>query len=187
MTKRLDNPKETEWKEIRYHPSPIVTRLSWGQDEFWYKEIPGCKIEVIPEDLGFMKNLVHDIKVKIIYPDDWEEMYAEPLASIHNDFWMFCMDQVIYTVYPFYHRAGKKTSGKLKKQWEIGGKIHSIVAKVYWDNANQYKKYTPNEWAKLLNNILDFIESNKIIAKDDYSNEQQLNKFEENLRNLFKQ
>jgi hypothetical protein len=152
--KRVPIPTETEWQEIRYHPKDIITRIKWGDDKSWEKEIPGCKIEHIPEDLGFMKYLTNDIKVRIIYPEDAEEMYVEPLAKMHNAFWD-CVSEVIYSVYPF------PASHCSKNAWKLGGRIHGILARIYWDNLD-YKKHTPQSWANTLNNMLTFIENNKI-------------------------
>lgn len=158
MIKRVPIPKETEWKEIWYHPKDIITRIGWGGDKAWEQEIPSCKIEVIPEDLGFMKNLIYDIKVRIIYPEGAQEMYVEPLVKMHNVFWD-CVSEVIYGVYPF---PAFRCS---KKPWILGGKISRIFASIYWDDLD-YKKYTPQEWANTLNNMLEFVENNKIKKED---------------------
>ena len=153
MTNRVKIPAVTEWKEVWYHPQPFITRIRWGEDKTWQEEVPGCKIEVIPEDLGFMRGLTNGIKVKIIYPDDKQEMYVVPLSEMHMPFWDYS-SEVIGVVYPWPKREFEKIS-KLRM------KINSILAKTYWDKMD-YKKYTPQEWATTLNNILDFIENNKI-------------------------
>jgi hypothetical protein len=177
MKTRIDVPENEVWKDVYYHPEPIITRaMHYNAEKSWQKQIPGCKIECIDEKIGYMSGLNMGIKIKIIYPEDWQEHYIEPLANIHTSFWD-CMSAVIYNTYPFYNRNKNGTvNGKLKKLWELGGKIHSIVAEIYWNTS--YNKYNPEQWVIMLNNILAFIENNKIDSED------RLNWIKENLEKI---
>lgn len=141
---------ETNWKEIYYKPQPIITRIKYGGDKYWLEM--NCTIEVVPEDLGFMKYLTNDIKVKITFPDDHVDMYVEPLATLHEEFFNE-LNEIIWEEYPY---PKNRRSHKQKELWRLGGKIHSQIAAYYHWSLN-YKDYTPATWVELLNDILEFI------------------------------
>ena len=177
--KRIPIPEQKEWIDIYYHPEPIITIMKgYEEDKYWKEQIPGCKIEAVPDERsGFLMNLSSGVKIKVIYPDDWKEHYVEPLATIHTQFWMYAMSELIYGIYPF-------PSHNNKKKFHIGGKVNKIVSDFYWDNSvgDSYKKYTPETWVNFLNKIMDYVENNPV--KDEFYLEEFRLGLLENLKEL---
>lgn len=148
---RLDIPnKDLKWEEIWYHPEDRIISAGYNFEEYYKKNIPGCRIEVVEENLG-MKYLSNTLKYKLIYPDDWKEMYVDPLATIHLNFWNI-FDKILWNLY---------SSNKITQTTRaIHNGIHSMIAEIYWES--NYKDYTPYQWVERLNKILDFTENNRL-------------------------
>jgi hypothetical protein len=92
--KLIPLPSEKDWRVITYRPQPLYTRTSdYRALEYWQSVYgPNTSIEVnVEQDRlerdNFMGHLRSGIPI-IVTPDpDKIECYAEPLATIHKQFW----------------------------------------------------------------------------------------------------
>jgi hypothetical protein len=161
MKTRLDIPIESTWTKITYHPLPIITQLEHEDSaDGWRKTIPNCTIEVFDDHRKepFAGHLTRGITVKVIYPEDHTETYAEPLARIHKEYW----NVVSNVIYDKYQALGTKNKFSMR-MLGIRSLVHSLLARVYWDVIGPlYESYTPIEWAEQLNVFLDLVDKIKI-------------------------